>query len=185
MTARKLAFFTILFLSVSIYSYSQTPENNNSLDTHQIEKISKKIGFQVQEESLEQYLPLYTEAIKWLGVRYKRSGMGANGMDCSGLTSVIYKNVFDKKLVRSSIDMSKSIDQEIDKKDLQPGDLVFFKTRNRSRINHVGVFLGGEKFVHASCGKGVIISSLNEPYYKRAWSKGGRMILDAIESIAK
>lgn len=148
--------------------------------SYNVDKISKKIGFELTENHTE-HLPLYTEAIKWLGVRYRRAGMTPKGVDCSGLTSLIYKNVFNKQLVRSSIDISKSINTEINKEDLQPGDLVFFATRGRNRINHVGVFLGDRKFIHASVGKGVIISSLDESYYLRTWRKGGRMTLESVD----
>lgn len=148
--------------------------------SYNVDKISKKIGFELTD-NYTKHLPLYSEAIKWLGVRYRRAGMTAKGVDCSGLTSVIYKNVFNKQLLRSSIDISKSIETEVNKDDLMPGDLVFFATRGRKRINHVGVFLGDRKFIHASVGKGVIISSLDEAYYLRTWRKGGRVALDTIE----
>lgn len=143
----------------------------------EIEKISKKIGFDL-EENHTSHIPLYSEAIKWLGVRYRSAGMSLKGVDCSGLTSVIYKNVFNKQLQRRSIDISRSIDEEVLKNNLEPGDLVFFATRGRKTINHVGVFLGDRKFIHASVGKGVIISSLDEAYYQRTWRKGGRVALD-------
>ena len=63
------------------------------------------------------------------------------------------------------------------KDDLKPGDLVFFGTSSRKgkRVNHVGVFFGDRRFIHASTSNGVIISSLDEAYYRRTWIKGGRV----------
>ena len=98
-------------------------------------------------------------------------------MDCSGLTTTIYKNVFGIKLQRSSRDISAQDVKDLGKDDLKPGDLVFFGTSSRKgkRVNHVGVFLGDRRFIHASCSNGVIISSLDEAYYRRTWIKGGRV----------
>lgn len=181
--ATRIFLLFFLFTSFSYLSVLATDTSvdsvkvSNSIIDYDINKISNKIGFQ-SEDVLVQHLPLYDEAVKWLGVRYRRSGMSKKGVDCSGLTSVIYKNVFNKQLVRRSVDMSRSIDLEIAKDELQPGDLVFFATRGRKNINHVGVFLGDRKFIHASVGKGVIISSLDEAYYQRTWRKGGRVSLD-------
>lgn len=173
---------SFILLNVSTFA-SGSSADSTKVHTglnYKVDNISKKIGFELTENHTE-HLPLYSEAIKWLGVRYRRSGMTTKGVDCSGLTSMIYKNVFNKQLVRSSFDIAKSIDAEINKEDLQPGDLVFFATRGRKRINHVGVFLGDRKFIHASVGKGVIVSSLDEAYYLRTWRKGGRMTFDGVE----
>src|SRR5690606_42149596 len=62
----------------------------------------------------------------------------------------------------------------VDKKDLKSGDLVFFKIRSRN-ITHVGVYLGDNKFAHASSSRGVMISDLTEPYWRRYYFDGGRM----------
>ena len=61
----------------------------------------------------------------------------------------------------------------IRKNDLQPGDLVFFKIRSR-QITHVGIYLGDDKFAHAASSRGVMISNLNEAYWKRYYYNGGR-----------
>ncbi|MDR2341562.1 MAG: C40 family peptidase, partial [Campylobacteraceae bacterium] len=57
------------------------------------------------------------------------------------------------------------------------GNLVFFRTDNgdKKTPNHIGIYLKEDKFVHASTSKGVIVSSLDEPYYKKAWISGGRV----------
>ena len=66
------------------------------------------------------------------------------------------------------------------KDELKEGDLVFFKIKSRS-ITHIGIYLGDNRFAHASSSRGVVISNLNEPYYSRYFYKGGR-ILDPVKN---
>ena len=63
----------------------------------------------------------------------------------------------------------------VNKEDLKEGDLVFFKIKSKA-ISHVGVYLGNNKFAHASSSRGVMISNLNEAYWKRYYYKGGRLL---------
>jgi hypothetical protein len=92
------------------------------------------------------------------------------------LASTIYQNVFGIKLQRRSKDISRADVSNLSKDELKPGDLVFFATSRRKKgVNHVGVYLGNKRFVHASCSNGVIVSSLEEAYYQRTWVKGGRV----------
>ncbi|SHF85818.1 C40 family peptidase [Dysgonomonas macrotermitis] len=139
--------------------------------------LESKIGIEIPKDSTNRKLvSLYNEAVDWLKTPYRRGGMSSKGMDCSGLTGTIYKNVFGITLQRSSNAISKMDVKDITKSELRPGDLVFFSTsRGGKRVNHVGVFLGNRHFIHASCSNGVIISSLDEAYYQRTWVKGGRV----------
>ena len=86
---------------------------------------------------------------------------------------------FDIKLPRSSIEQS-SIGEKIDDVNAQKGDLIFFKTSGRSRINHVGMVVEVTedeiKFIHSSTHSGVIISSTKEPYYQRNFAQVNRVI---------
>jgi lipoprotein Spr len=68
----------------------------------------------------------------------------------------------------------------INKTELKEGDLVFFKIGSKS-ISHVGVYIGDNKFAHASSSKGVMISNLNDSYWQRYFYKGGR-ILESIKN---
>ena len=63
----------------------------------------------------------------------------------------------------------------VSREDLKEGDLVFFKINSRT-ISHVGIYLGNNRFAHASSSRGVVLSNLDEPYYKRYFYKGGRLI---------
>ncbi len=106
-------------------------------------------------------------AKKYLGTRYRFGGNTKKGIDCSGFTKAVMKK-HGKKLPRTARQQA-SIGKHISKKNLQAGDLIFFKgTSNHATISHVGIYMGSGKFIHASSGKKkVIISSLNKKYYKR------------------
>ena len=120
---------------------------------------------------------LYKEVDEWLGVPYKYGGQSKKGTDCSGLVVEIYKEVYGIKLYRSSSEIYEKNCKKIKKSDLKEGDLVFFITsKNEKKINHVGLYLKDDKFVHTSTKKGVIISELKEPYYESTFFDAGRVI---------
>jgi len=110
-----------------------------------------------------------------LGKPYVYGGTGAKGFDCSGLTYSIYLNTLNIKLNRSSRAQA-SNGVEVKKQDLIPGDLVFFRTSGKN-IGHVGIYIGDGKMIHASSGrKKVIISPLDESYYKTRYVTARRII---------
>ncbi len=120
-------------------------------------------------------LEFYVECSNWLGTSYRHGGMSKNGVDCSGFTNVIYNNVFNKKLERSSHLIYSKNCRRISKSSLKPGDLVFFRTGKSRKIDHVGIYLKDNKFIHASPRGGVRVDSLNDKYYKMTYYKSGRV----------
>lgn len=118
--------------------------------------------------------PLIFKTINtWLYTPYHFGGLSKSGIDCSGFVKTFYKEAFEKQIhSRASREMYNEI-TPLPKAELALGDLVFFKIR-KGHISHVGVYLGNNKFVHSSTHKGVVISDLNEPYYKRTFYSGGR-----------
>ncbi|MCQ4034493.1 C40 family peptidase [Kaistella montana] len=119
------------------------------------------------------------DAEKYLGAPYKYAGNTSAGFDCSGLVSKVFDEN-DKKLPRRSEDQSNT-GKEISIKEAKPGDLVFFATSGGSRVSHVGIVQdigndGEVKFIHASTSKGVIISSLNERYWNKAYLFARRVL---------
>jgi len=120
---------------------------------------------------------LTLEAMSMLGIPYKYGGTSPDtGMDCSGLIQHIFKEAWGKELPRTAREMS-HVGTKVDKKDLQPGDLVFFNTLRR-RFSHVGIYLGDHKFIHApSTGSEVRIESMDIGYWKKRFS-GSRRISD-------
>jgi murein DD-endopeptidase / murein LD-carboxypeptidase len=116
---------------------------------------------------------LYTFIDNWYAVPYKYGGKAKTGIDCSGLVIKLYKEVYDKDVCCSSQSLYSQV-KAISQDDLQEGDLIFFKI-NSENISHVGLYLMNHKFVHASSSKGVVISDLQESYYKKYYYKSGRL----------
>ncbi len=116
---------------------------------------------------------LYDNVSRWLGTPYKYAGLGKNGIDCSGLVCKLIKDSYNINIRGTSKDLYKQT-QNIEKRDLREGDLVFFKIR-KGKISHVGVYLGKNKFAHASTSLGVTVSDLDEPYYLKYYYSAGRL----------
>jgi len=116
-------------------------------------------------------------AHQFLGYRYVLGGNGPSVFDCSGLTQYVYKH-FGYTIRRTA---TQQLDNGtvVSKENLLPGDLVFFNSSgsNPARATHVGIYIGGGEFLHASSSKvGVIISSLNTPYYTRVYTTARRIL---------
>ena len=114
-----------------------------------------------------------------IGVRYRTGGTSKDGFDCSGLMCTTF-GAYDIQLPRTSFEQSQ-YGVKIDAENAQKGDLIFFRTNGRSRINHVGMVVevaddGEIKFIHASVGNGVIISSIKEKYYSKRVTQINRVL---------
>ncbi len=120
---------------------------------------------------------LYNEGARWLGVPHRLGGSTKKGVDCSGFVAIIYREIYGKQLKRSSADMLKYNCRKVGRDKLQEGDLVFFRTGSGSRKvpDHVGIYLKNGRFIHTSTSRGVMVSSLSEPYFTRSWITGGRV----------
>ena len=115
-------------------------------------------------------------AKKLLGVRYVWGGTTSKGFDCSGFVKYVYKKL-GITLNRSSSSQAKN-GTYIKKANLSTGDIVFFDTNGGSnRINHVGIYIGSGKFIHASSGyHRVVISNINTGFYSRAYMTARRVL---------
>ena len=107
---------------------------------------------------------LYQQHNHWKGTRYQLGGLSKKGIDCSGFTHLTYKSKLGIDIPRSTTSLSK-VGFKIAKRNLRPGDLVLFKTG--IHVRHVGMYLENGKFLHASKSKGVMISSLDNVYWKK------------------
>ena len=109
----------------------------------------------------------------WWGTRYCMGGSTVACTDCSAFTQTIIRDIYAVQLPRTAEEQFNS-SQRIDASELQEGDLVFFQTTGRT-ISHVGVYLANNKFVHASVSNGVMISDLNETYWRSKYRAAGRV----------
>jgi cell wall-associated NlpC family hydrolase len=136
------------------------------------ETLTSRLGVRV---TAEDNLELYDMIAKWIGTPHRMGQSTQKGTDCSGFVSTVYKNIYGKNLERSSASMLKVNCRKVtDQDNLREGDLVFFYTGRLSQTpSHVGIYLKDRKFVHSSTSNGVIISSLDEPYYVKRWISGG------------
>jgi len=150
-----------------------TSANEEVLDTKNTE--TNPVSLIANEDLINQLI--HTASVK-IGTRYRTGGMTSAGFDCSGLICTTF-GTFDIKLPRSSIEQS-NFGTKIESVGAQKGDLIFFKTNGRSRINHVGMVVdvcdNEIKFIHSSVHSGVIISSTREPYYERNFVQINRVI---------
>lgn len=141
---------------------------------NEVADLSRQLDIEIRND--DENMPLFAEVSSWLGVKYKYAGLNRKGVDCSGFTHLVYRKVYKKDISRSSADQAKDV-HNLSKGKLKTGDLVFFATnsKNKKKINHVGIYLKDGRFIHASTSRGVIVSNLDEGYYKRTWRKGGRV----------
>ncbi len=130
-------------------------------------------------EGLKQTAQPLLKALSLIGTPYKYgSSKPEKGLDCSGFVRHVYKESANVSLPRTAADMSKEGEQ-VAETELQPGDLVFFDTRNKP-FSHVGIYAGNGEFVHASSrsSKQVTISRMQDSYWSSRFS-GARRVLQS------
>ncbi len=145
--------------------------NENIFASALFTKYADLLGVKPSELTNEKLYKLIDE---WWHVPYKYAGNGKSGIDCSGFSCMVLKTVYNLEIIRGSSEMYKTTER-VKKEDLKEGDLVFFRIKH-GHISHVGIYLMNNMFVHASVKYGVTISSLDDPYYKKVFSSGGRVI---------
>ena len=149
---------------VSTTKPSATTANPSSTDTGSGSNTANPTGALVVET-----------AKKYLGYPYVYGGMSPSGFDCSGFVGYVYKQC-GYSLKRVASDMYYNNGVSVSEANLQPGDLVFFSNSSES-IGHVGIYIGGNQFIHASSSTvGVIISDLSSSYYLSHYQGAKRII---------
>ena len=118
---------------------------------------------------------LISTAMGFIGVPYRRGGNNAEtGFDCSGFVRAIYEQAKGMVLPRKASEQAAAT-EVIDKKDLQPGDLVFFNTMRRA-FSHVGIYVGDGKFIHAPrSGAQVRVEDMGVAYWARRFNGARRV----------
>jgi len=108
----------------------------------------------------------------WEGTPYRYGGNSRRGVDCSGFIQQVYRGFADRHLPRTTRQQAE-LGRAVSWSELEPGDLVFFKTGFKQR--HAGIYLGNGEFMHASTSRGVILSRLDNPYWADAWWMARRL----------
>jgi len=121
---------------------------------------------------------LLSVALSYKGTPYRLGGTTRRGMDCSGFVYRSFREALGVSVPRTSESMFLWTER-IRLEEIQPGDLVFFRTTGTARITHVGIYTGDGYFIHsASQGRrtGVIFSGLGEPYWAGVYAGAGRAL---------
>jgi D-gamma-glutamyl-meso-diaminopimelic acid endopeptidase CwlS/peptidoglycan endopeptidase LytE len=121
---------------------------------------------------------LMAEARRHLGEPYGFGGASRKGWDCSGFVHAVYGRALSVTIPRTAHEMfARSYPLSVSRG--RPGDLVFFQIKSR-KPSHVGIYLGRFKFIHVSSSDGIIISSLDDPYYRAAFLGIRRLSLESL-----
>jgi cell wall-associated NlpC family hydrolase len=143
-----------------------------------LEQVSTKLE-QVGHTVSDRASDLVVTAMGFLGVPYKRGGNTAEtGFDCSGIVPAMYEKTIGLVLPRRANEQAAAT-QAIDKKDLRPGDLVFFNTMKRA-FSHVGIYVGEGKFIHSpKPGAQVRVEDMGQNYWQRRFDGARRVLSQA------
>jgi cell wall-associated NlpC family hydrolase len=115
------------------------------------------------------------EAQQYVGVPYRSGGTSSSGMDCSGLVVTVFEK-FGVALPRTSHDLAE-FGAKVDRSQLEPGDLVFFRTSGSTRITHVGIYSGDGEFIHASTrSRRVKYDRLDNRYFRKRYATARRVL---------
>ncbi|MED5612030.1 MULTISPECIES: C40 family peptidase [Pseudomonas] len=119
-------------------------------------------------------------AFSMIGTPYRWGGTSPKGFDCSGLVKYVFRDVDDVELPRTARAIYQSSNPKVARRDLQPGDLVFFRIRSRN-VDHVGIYVGNDRFVHAPRrGQKVKVANLNDKYWQRHYLAAKRVLPETL-----
>ena len=141
-------------------------EDISSLQASQDEFENMVRNLDVKNRILDQYAD-------WKGVRYRLGGDTKKGIDCSGFVQRTFREQFGLELPRSTYEQQE-MGKSVSLTSLRTGDLVLFRAGSTGR--HVGIYIGNNQFVHASTSSGVVISSMDEPYWKKRYNEARRIL---------
>lgn len=161
----KWRFALMLCITLNILGCGSTPSKpaNNSTT----------LSFATSGKANSQQAALSRHYKAWASTAYKLGGLSKAGIDCSGFVHVTYRDVFNKKLPRST-KLLANTGKTVTQKSLKFGDLVFFKTGRKQR--HVGIYINNGQFIHASSSRGVMQSSLRSNYWSQHYWKAKRIL---------
>lgn len=186
-----------LLLTACASTSSHQPSSYS--DAHQSQSHSQSLSFELdaaaaakaEETSIEQQLldgkpyelptlsGLLVRGFSLIGTPYRFGGTSTNtGFDCSGFISYLFREEAGIKLPRSTREMINLPAPKVSRHDLQPGDLIFFATSGRGRVNHAGIYIGDGEFIHSSSTRsgGVRVDKLASNYWNSRYLMAKRVI---------
>jgi cell wall-associated NlpC family hydrolase len=158
----------ILILNIS--GCSLTPDIGRHTVITKYQDIDKKSAY--SETRVKNIL--IKQEKDWHGTPHRMGGLSRRGIDCSGFVCITFRDKFGIDLPRST-GSQEDIGPPVKQKELQYGDLVFFKTGLFAR--HVGIYVGNRQFIHASTSKGVTRDTLDDYYWSGKYWKAKRVIV--------
>lgn len=173
----------LIVLALACGTVHATPvaeEEPESLSHDRLAEILAERGLGANLQTMGQSVAsstsdLISTAMGMIGIPYRFGGTNVEtGFDCSGFVRAIYQETVGHILPRNAHEQAKAT-KKIDKKDLQPGDLVFFNTMRRA-FSHVGIYLGDGQFIHAPRrGKSVRVENMNTKYWAKRFNGARRV----------
>ena len=173
-------FFILIIISINtgcglrqkykVDRYADRSAKNNS----QNQRDSKNQRSENRESNTKHLIELGRIIQSYLGRPYSGKSSYAKGLDCSQFVQELFLKFDGTELPRTVKEQSK-YGHGVSKSDIQYGDLVFFRTEGR-KPSHVGIYVGFDEFIHSSTSSGVIISSLEDKYWKKRFLGGRRVI---------
>ena len=157
----------ILYLSATLFLSSGC----SSLSTQHKPQVQQTPTFN-QPSNNKAAKQIYQQFKQWEGVQHVYGGLDRSGLDCSGFVFLSFKKLFNITLPRTT-ELQAKQGHEIKRVELRAGDLVFFKTGIIQR--HVGIYIERNNFVHVSSRRGVIISSMENSYWKNNYWQARRI----------
>ena len=147
---------------------SSSPKDVRTSSRSLLEGYAEVLGVstnQLQNKALYGYID------DWMGTPHRLGGTDQRGIDCSAFVGMVMRDIYGKSVPRASGEMAQHIKRKYERQ-LREGDLVFFSF-GRKHIDHVGIYLHNNKFVHVSTSKGVIISDLRDTWYYKYFTRAG------------
>lgn len=137
-------------------------------------------------------LPMLADSIlergfELVGTPYRYGGTSSKtGFDCSGFVGYLFREEAGIRLPRSTREMIKLDAPEIARKDLEPGDIIFFNHRGRGRVSHTGIYIGDNQFIHSASrhSGGVRVDSLANSYWRASFIEAKRVLTQASLPVA-
>jgi len=154
--------------AVILTDASAAPRNVRPTRAGMLEGYAEVLG--VRPGKLENQA-LYRYIDEWMGTPHRLGGTNKRGVDCSAFVNMLMQEVYGKSVPRTSGEMAERVKRKYERQ-LQEGDLIFFSFGRRN-IDHVGVYLHNNKFVHVSTSRGVIISDLHDSWYYKYFRRAG------------